>query len=63
MSGVVRSRGAVAMVALAVALATAVTGCRSDGRDLRDPSAPLPPTTTTTTTLPPDVVAPGTVTP
>ena len=37
--------------------------CRDDGRELREPTAPLPPTTTSTTTLPPDVVAPGTVTP
>lgn len=34
--------------ALVVAVAMATTGCRSDGRDLRDPTAPLPPTTTTT---------------
>jgi hypothetical protein len=41
-----------------VALALALTGCRSDGRDLRQPTAPLPPTTTTTTTVPTDPIAP-----
>lgn len=34
----------IAAVALAV---TVVGGCRNDGRELRDPTAPLPPTTTT----------------
>jgi hypothetical protein len=49
--------------ALAITVALAVSACQDDGRDLRDPSAPLPPVTTTSTTLPPDVVAPGTVAP
>jgi hypothetical protein len=38
--------------------ATVGAGCQHDGRDLREPSAPLPATTTTSTTLPPDVARP-----
>ncbi len=40
-----------------VLVASVVAGCQRDGRELREPSSPLPPPTTTTTTLPPDVVA------
>lgn len=44
---------------IVIACATvAVAGCRHDGRELREPSSPLPAITTTSTTLPPDVVAP-----
>jgi hypothetical protein len=49
-----RGRRAVVVLALSGLVTVA---CRHDGRDLRDPSSPLPPTTTTSTTLPPDVVA------
>ena len=45
------------VLALVVAVA-ALAGCRSDGRELREPTAPLPPPTTTTTTLPVDVASP-----
>jgi hypothetical protein len=45
-------------VLLAAAVMTVTAGCRSDGRELREPTSPLPPPTTTTTTLPPDVVNP-----
>jgi hypothetical protein len=47
-------RGRRAAAALAV-LGVVAAGCRHDGRELRDPSSPLPPTTTTSTTLPPDI--------
>jgi hypothetical protein len=33
--------------------AMAASGCRSDGRQLRQPTQPLPATTTTSTTIPP----------
>lgn len=61
MSGTSGSRAVIGVLTLTVVLVAGA--CRGDGRDLRDPTAPLPPTTTTSTTLPPDIVAPGTVAP
>lgn len=61
MIGVALPRGVIGVLTLT--LVVVAGACRGDGRELRDPTAPLPPTTTTSTTLPPDVVAPGTVTP
>jgi len=54
MTAAVRPGRTRATVIGAVAIVAAVSlfgGCRSDGREMRDPTSPLPPTTTTT--LPP----------
>jgi hypothetical protein len=61
-SAVTRHRVSIGALATTIVVVLVAGACRGDGRDLRDPSAPVPPTTTTTTTLPPDVLAP-TVTP
>jgi Raf kinase inhibitor-like YbhB/YbcL family protein len=49
-------------LALGVLLALTAAACRNDGRDLRDPTSPLPPTTTVapTTLVPGAIVAPTT---
>ena len=42
------------LIVAATLAALALTACRSDGRDMRDPVFPAPtPTTTTTTTVSP----------
>ena len=59
MTSVVRRGRRQVGASIVIACATvAVAGCQHDGRDLREPSSPLPATTTTSTTLPPDVVGP-----
>jgi hypothetical protein len=58
MSPAVAARRGRPALALGVLVAVVAAGCQHDGRDLREPSSPLPATTTTSTTLPPDIVAP-----